>query len=448
MSSASAGKFVVREFDDFTDKTTVRHKNVLSCGAIFDGSSTVNKYAFRLRQVKTNDLEAICLDCEIQAKDWFHARNGRVIFNCDQQNFRVDFSETSSKADHIGDTLYCFENGHYVLTKDELQAICNAKAVKMRIQGDSLYEEPGAKWMLKFQAYCIQFRDDVYPEGRSTESLPSAPAAAPEQKPVPPVTARVSSPSGALSRIATLAVVLVVGVALGMWLWSKFGRQGTVLPSTQAPNPAPALSPMPPPSPVPAAAPAIAENQGTSPESTYPKRAEQVEGFPHPSGERTNVVDNNVTVPRDNGIERQGVASSEIRGDVRAPTSAPPARRVPRIQDGVYHGTLSCGPLLHRADSKGWQTPIELTISGDQFIWRRSDDQFEENGQSVVTAAGIKIDALGYYYPTAPKPGRWRTRGTLTVDNSTLQGAFEQVDPSGDRQNRVCRVVAPVTLER
>lgn len=443
MSSASAGKYSVKEFDDFTDKTTVRHKHVLSCGGVFDGSNTVNKYSFRLRQVKTKDFEAICLDCEIQAKDWFHARNGRVIFNCDQQNFSLDFSESSSKADHIGDTLYCFENGHYILAKDELQAICNAKVVKMRIQGDSQYEEPGIKWMQKFQVYCIQFRDDVFPEGRSIASSPGAAVVGLEQNPASPPTARTSSSSGSSSRLGTLAGVLIVGIALGMWLWSKVGPHGSVGAPAQTVNSVPSPRPTIPPSPVPEASSVPSESHGANLVNSTVK----AETYSSSRSERSETADAD-GMARDNGAGRQGVDVSEFRPAMRAPTPAVPVRSGLHIQDGMYQGTLSCGPLLGKADSNGWHSPLDLTIFGDQLTWRRGNDQFEENGQSVANAAGFKIDALGYYYPTASRPGRWRTRGTLMLDNSTLSGAFEQVDPSGERQNRVCRVVVPVTLGR
>ena len=433
MGSAAAGKFVVREFDDFTDKTTVRHKNVLSCGATFDGSNTVNKYGFRLRQVKTKDFEAICLDCEIQAKDWFHARNGRAIFNCDQQNFSVDFAETSTKADHIGDTLYCFESGHYELSMHELQALCNARVVKLRIQGDSLYEEPGAKWMQKFQAYCIQFRDDVFPEERAAMPPSSASAPAP-QAPAP-----VPTQSGSQPRIVTMAGVLIVGVALGIWVWSKFGPQSKPVPVAQTAV-SPSAAPLSTLAPVPTVAPA-------SPENPLANSGVQAENLPPERSERADATGNTGAVS-DGGGGRAGLDGSEFRAPARVAAPQSAIRSIQRIEDGTYSGTLSCGPLLGKAEAKGWQSPVELTVAGSQVTWRRGNDNFEENAQSSLSATGTKIDALGYYYPSAPRPGRWRTRGTLTIENSTLKGAFEQVDPTGDRQNRVCQTLVPVTLAR
>jgi len=154
-------KYVNKEFDEFRDLSVITHKKQLQCGG-WGGGGVKNEYKFQLRQNKSKDQCALLLDCEIKAESWFYARNGRITFNCDQQNTNVEFNESRSNADHIGKTLYCFEYGHYEISPDILEAICSCSVLKIRITGgESLHEEPNAKWCTEFQSYCRQFYNNV-----------------------------------------------------------------------------------------------------------------------------------------------------------------------------------------------------------------------------------------------------------------------------------------------
>lgn len=170
----SAASFVTKEFDEFKNTTTITHVSKLECNI---SNGTVNTYEFSLRQVKTKDVTAMLLDCQIKAKDWFRACDGKIIFNCDQENHEIEYHESNTDVQYIGETCYCFEFGFYQLSQDILKQLCEAKQLKTRLSGDHAYEQPDEKWCAEFQKYCRQYYNNVFDSSVYSDALAGGPKA-------------------------------------------------------------------------------------------------------------------------------------------------------------------------------------------------------------------------------------------------------------------------------
>jgi len=163
-------KFISVDYDEFNEKTTTQHSNALKWGGFL--GKLVNEYEnIKLRHVKTPKLDALMLDFSIKSSDWFHLRSGKLTLNCDQDNINLEFHESETNARHIGDTLYCFEYGFYQISKEELEKVCNANVLKIRVSGDTTYEQPAEIECQAFQTYCQQFYNNFYDETKYTDSL-------------------------------------------------------------------------------------------------------------------------------------------------------------------------------------------------------------------------------------------------------------------------------------
>ncbi|KPG86390.1 hypothetical protein I5W21_11990 [Stenotrophomonas maltophilia] len=174
--SDAADSFVEKTFDEFTEKTEITHVQQFMWGegnlyirdyldevAISSENLSAFNARFTLRRVKTAELDVLVLDCVvIRADDWFHARDGVIIFNCDQVNQRVEFTEQDTQVEHIGGQLFCFENGRYIISEALLKMICAAQVLKVRIQGATVHSDPPLDWCQGFQKYCRQFYNNVY----------------------------------------------------------------------------------------------------------------------------------------------------------------------------------------------------------------------------------------------------------------------------------------------
>lgn len=187
--SDAGNSFVEKSFDEFNDKTEITHvqQYMWGEGAVYtrefadqiiikaQGLSAFNA-RFSLRRVKNSELDLLVLDCVvIRAGDWFHARDGAIIFNCDQVNERVEFTEQESEADHVGSELFCFETGRYFISQELLKVICDALVLKIRITGASIYSDPNPEWCRGFQNYCRQFYNNVYDSNAYRESVSAPP---------------------------------------------------------------------------------------------------------------------------------------------------------------------------------------------------------------------------------------------------------------------------------
>ena len=173
--STSEMTFVKKEFDEFKNKTTITHVGKLEYGPV--GNKPIT-FEFRLRQVKTKDVEALVLDCWIQKRsdipfDKYGATNGEIIFNCDQDNHDVKCHEWQTKHNTktVGDRTYYYvsEQVYYGLTSPLLKQICDANTLRIQISGKNSKTTVEEDWCIEFQKYCRQFYNNaidpsLYPE--------------------------------------------------------------------------------------------------------------------------------------------------------------------------------------------------------------------------------------------------------------------------------------------
>jgi len=160
--------FIKKEFDEFTNKTTITHTSGVKDKT---GGKTPITFDFQLRQVKTKEFESILLDCVItkrsqQYLDKFRADEGQIIFNCDQDNHEAKYHESKTSRDEekteVVTYYYFSEHGYYELKPPLLKQICDAKILKMRIAGKKAYWEPRETFCSEFQKYCRQFYNNVF----------------------------------------------------------------------------------------------------------------------------------------------------------------------------------------------------------------------------------------------------------------------------------------------
>jgi len=164
--------FISTDYDEFNENTTTKHSRALTWG-VWD-HQLVNRYNdICLRHVKTRGVDALCLDFSVNSRNWVFLRDGKLTLNCDQENINLSFHESSSKTEHFGNELYCFEYGFYQFPnpKKDLEKVCNANVVKIRISGSGSYEEPNKKVCQAFQAYCQQFYNNFYDNTKYTDAL-------------------------------------------------------------------------------------------------------------------------------------------------------------------------------------------------------------------------------------------------------------------------------------
>lgn len=171
-----------REYDEFNEVTTTKHTASISAslgGNIFEslglGYSLVG-LTFKYRHIKTKDSEALMLDCQVKAEEWFFV--GRITFNCDQENINVDFEQTSSKTsieDHLfGDdsTVYTYETGYFDMDRDTVEKICKANLLKIRVTGQGKYNDLSAEENSLFQMHSRQWYNQFYDSSMYAEALP------------------------------------------------------------------------------------------------------------------------------------------------------------------------------------------------------------------------------------------------------------------------------------
>lgn len=165
-------KFIDIQTDEFTNKTTSKHKEKIHCGNPFrEMNGVINSYIFQLRHIKEKDIEALCLDCEIWAEEWFKAENGDIAFLCDQENIKIEYNEARTDVSHMGSKCLCQEFGNYIITPDILNSICKAQVLKIRITGDHSYDQPDAEWCAVFQKYCRQFYNNAFDSSAYNDSI-------------------------------------------------------------------------------------------------------------------------------------------------------------------------------------------------------------------------------------------------------------------------------------
>ena len=169
--------FVNKTFDEFTNTATTTHIKEVKYEA---GSKFPISFVFRLARLKTKDDDATWINCRITKKaekilGGFGAKDGRLIFNCDQDVFELKFREsksTNARKSFDYETFYsCCEIGYYLIEVSQLKQICEAKMLKIRISGKDSRAEPSEKFCAELQKHCRQFYNNVFDSSLYLESL-------------------------------------------------------------------------------------------------------------------------------------------------------------------------------------------------------------------------------------------------------------------------------------
>ncbi len=157
--------FIEKTFDEFNDTSSIKHIGHWG-NAKLDPMIIV-----RLHLGRTKDVESLALQCMFRAREWFFAKNGEIIFNCDQENIRIAFHETSSDVKTESDRPVCYENGFYMLDREIMSKICEAKVLKFRITGGKSYEQYADEQAVEFQIFCRQFYNNVFDPAKYPEAV-------------------------------------------------------------------------------------------------------------------------------------------------------------------------------------------------------------------------------------------------------------------------------------
>lgn len=149
--------FISVKHNKFEDKTTTEAK---PC-------KLKKGWEFSLRHVSTPTLDDIVLDIHYIARDWFFLRDGSLIINVDGlKNFAFEPNESYSDVTEYNDVVDSLtgnsesnvgvmESCFYVIPKEQLQAISEAKAIDIQVSGGN-----GNKTVLdgeKFRLYVRAF---------------------------------------------------------------------------------------------------------------------------------------------------------------------------------------------------------------------------------------------------------------------------------------------------
>lgn len=214
VSSNTTKRFIKQDFDKFKDKTTTALSwpgaftkqfvsYWISSGTSFKGF----EISLSIRNVKSPDHDLLIIDFTYLGHDWFFFRNGNMIINIDgKENITLEATELNTEVG-VGYRNAVTEIGFYLLTKEELKKVCDAKSIEVRITGESirhaLTNEPNQKNVEKgilpadkFLFMCRAFYSGLYEDSSYSEWLNT----------IVPIGSEDKKPNGAGCFIATAAM--------------------------------------------------------------------------------------------------------------------------------------------------------------------------------------------------------------------------------------------------
>lgn len=151
-------QFINKKFDEFSNTTVIAHKDCIVVGTKYD-----LRMIFNINYIKTPELEAIALACTFTREHWFFARDGEIIFNCDQENISANFIESGTEVSRDGDNdSFCNESGSYIIPEDLLKKICAAEVLKIRVRGEQDRVDFNPQDCQSLQKHCRQFYNNVF----------------------------------------------------------------------------------------------------------------------------------------------------------------------------------------------------------------------------------------------------------------------------------------------
>lgn len=451
--------YIKKTFDEFRDLTTVTHKKELKCGGFLGSGGVNNEYIFQLRQVKTKEMSNLVLDCSIRAEDWFFARQGKITFNCDQQNVHIPYHESNTNVDHIGDTSYCFEYGYYELTTEILELLCSCSVLKIRITGDSVYEEPNAKWCAGFQTYCRQFYNNaINPE--KFQEQETGKSASPE-------TGRAQKIGYELGK--SLAGTSALGNKLAKWLGiglAGFAAVGILAAIMSSQHDEKKLEPAVLPAAVPLPPPVKQTERSNVPQAIQPQdqpvvqntqRQEIAQQTPNDSGiaaqrppEQTQTSMANVAAS-DNSAKQQlspeNVNDTATQNKTAKSLDAekPLPAKEPLNLAGKWEGFFQCGPHFYDQSPRGqrsFNVKAAAEITGGKITMHRGDTNYQEDLKGLIDRKGsFRMEGEGFYMTDRDRP--WQTVAFGAVDRKSDVPRLEGTATInfGGRKVRDCTLV-------
>ena len=111
-----------------------------------------------------------------------------------------------------------------------------------------------------------------------------------------------------------------------------------------------------------------------------------------------------------------------------------------QVKDGVYSGTLQCGPLLTNPIQGPWTQTINLTVNANNLSWERSSPTFSESGNSSIQAGRVSLNANGAWNASARNTGGWKTVAMLNLEGEKLVGLATIFSDNGVQRLRDCTV--------
>lgn len=165
-------KFTKQNFDKFKNRTDIEWIDPFK--GIYNEKATPWMWPFynisghlvlycNLRQVKTPEFTSIVIDYDIKAKDWFFARNGKLIININGlENIELEPHESNTEVGVGFDKSEVQERGFYNISYENLKKICDSDNLSIRISGGSSYLDIKDKELLKFKFMFRSFFSEVY----------------------------------------------------------------------------------------------------------------------------------------------------------------------------------------------------------------------------------------------------------------------------------------------
>ena len=146
--------FVEETYDKFEDKRTTIFAWPATLNNVFYGNLKSHKegetvtytgfnFHMTLVHIKEPDVDGIILNYDYQGVDWGFVRNGKLIINIDgTTNIALEPVEANTETG-FGFYNGVQEVGYYIITPEQLEAICNAQTIELKITGGEFSVEVG-----------------------------------------------------------------------------------------------------------------------------------------------------------------------------------------------------------------------------------------------------------------------------------------------------------------
>ena len=158
------------EYDKFNDTKTVALPESITLKQ-FSGSGTAfvakaivgsNSLDLNIKEVTIEKKKSLVLTYKHRGENWWFLRKGNIIFHCNGKNIKLNPTETDTSVQNGIE-----ETGYYSLTKKQLEEICAADKIEIKVSGGKGYSE-FSEQTTNFlhiglrQFYCLQYDNKKY----------------------------------------------------------------------------------------------------------------------------------------------------------------------------------------------------------------------------------------------------------------------------------------------